>query len=442
MAIADLAPATPRGIDDLILEDPERFRFKVHRSALTSQEVFDLEMRAFWEREWLYLGHSSELPRPGDFVRRTLAGRELIFCRSTDGQLRAFLNACPHRGTIVCRETSGNGRFFTCFYHAWSFENSGRLVALPGPESYTDVEALKDELSLRPVPRLGEYRGFVFASFATEGPSLEAALGSATDSLDRIVDQSPDGVEVVRGTHAYTSRTNWKLSVENALDGYHFAPTHQTFIEYRKSSGYKPQTDIGTWADLGGGHVIMESRGLYGRSGLDWEPAWGEDERVRIEAVRAELRARLGAERATQVSDWSRNTFVFPNLLLFDFAGISVRTLEPVAPGVTQVRAHELAPVGEPPAARRLRLDNLLTFVGPGGFATPDDIEAQQDAQIGLETSVTDVRIGVPWSDISRGYERELAGLETDAFDEGHVRTFWRHWRDRLAAAEREESTR
>lgn len=441
MAISDLHGVPRSALDELLIEDVERFRFLVNRNAFTSQEIFDLEMERFWDREWLYLGHHSEVPERGDFLRRTLAGRELIFCRSHDDEVRVFLNACPHRGTIVCREEEGNGRFFTCFYHAWSFDNSGRLVSLPGPEAYSDIDELKADLGLRSVPRVDDYRGFVFVSFAPDGPPLSESLAGATESLDLVVDVSPHGVEVVKGTHSYTSRTNWKLGVENALDGYHFAPTHQTFIEYRKSAGYVPAEQGGHWEDLGGGNLVVESRGFYGRSGLDWEPNWGEEERLRIEGVRAELRERLGAERAQRIADWSRNTFIFPNLLIFDFAGVSFRTIEPVAPGVTELRAHEFAPIGEPPEARQLRLDNLLSFVGPGGFATPDDIEAQQAAQVGLRTTSSDPRAGVAWSDISRGYEKELRGEEISWLDEGHVRAFWTHWRDRLREGDGSEDT-
>jgi p-cumate 2,3-dioxygenase subunit alpha len=418
----------------LIDEDREAARFRVHRSVFTSPDVFGLERRAFWQHEWLYLGHGSEVPAPGDFIRRNLAGRELIFCRSTDGELRTFLNACPHRGTTVCRDHRGNSRFFTCFYHAWSFANDGRLVAMPDREAYEGTHFGEGELDLPRVPRMASYRDWVFVSFSSDGKDLQSHLAGAAESLDLIADQSPDGVEVVAGTHVYTSRTNWKLAVENALDGYHFGPTHATFIEARKATGYVVDGQ-GGWADLGGGHSLFESRGFYGRSGLSWEPSWGDDEHRRIEAVRAELATRLGPERMSRIADWSRNTFIFPNLIVFDFAGISFRVLEPVAPGRTEIRAYEMAPRREPAAARRLRLDNILSFVGPGGFATPDDLEAQQGAQLGYETTSADTRPGVAWSDVSRGMAAELRGEQTDIYDEGHIRAFWRHWQDRVSAA-------
>jgi p-cumate 2,3-dioxygenase subunit alpha len=420
------------GVSSLIEEDRAARRFRVHRSVFTSPEIFELEMRTFWDRSWLYLGHESELRTPGDFVVRTLAGRSLIFCRDDQGALHAFLNSCPHRGTTVCREEGGRTRHFVCFYHAWSFRLDGTLAAVPDAGAYADFDAYRATMSLRSVPRLELYRGFAFVSFDPGSPPLVQSLAGARECLDLVADQSPNGVEVLRGTHLYTSRTNWKLAVENALDGYHFAPTHRTFIEYRKRTGYVSNAQ-GGWEDLGNGHFLAESVGAYGRAGLSWEPSWGEAERLRIEAVREELRARVGEPRATLIADHSRNVHVFPNLLLFDFAGVSFRVLEPIAPDCTRVRAYEFAPIGEPPDARALRLDHMLSFTGPGGFASPDDIEAQQCAYDGYRITANDPRPGVAWSDISRGMEKEVQGEPTDMYDEGHVRAFWRHWSNALS---------
>jgi hypothetical protein len=200
-------------------------------------------------------------------------------------------------------------------------------------------------------------------------------------------------------------------------------------MDFRKRSGFQSPGVSGQWRQYEEGrHVVVEGRGFYGRAGLSWEPAWGEDERIRIEDRKAELRSRLGAERAQQIADWSRNTFVFPNLLCFDFISVSLRVLEPLSPGLTEIRAWTLAPVDESPESRKLSLENVVSFVGPGGFATPDDLEAQQCAQEGYWASEGDPRADVAWNDVSRGMAAEHAGRETGINDEGHLRTFWRHW--------------
>jgi phenylpropionate dioxygenase-like ring-hydroxylating dioxygenase large terminal subunit len=110
--------------NSLIAQDWEDLTFKVHRSAYRENAVFNRERNEIWGRTWLYLGHETEIPVNGDFKTRTIGGRPLIFVRDSKGEVRAYLNACPHRGTILCRETEGRTRTFQCFYHAWAFRNA------------------------------------------------------------------------------------------------------------------------------------------------------------------------------------------------------------------------------------------------------------------------------------------------------------------------------
>lgn len=409
-------------------EDHEARVFRVHRAALRSEDVFRLEMERIFAGSWLYLGHVSELENPGDYFVRTVGGRQVIFCLDETGELRVWLNTCPHRGTTLARQSRGTARFFRCFYHAWSFSPSGALVSLPGKESYPDDDAFRDRLGLRPVPRLATRRGFVFVSFAAEGPTLDEHLAGAGEHLDLVADHCASGMEVLAGTQTYGVRGNWKLAVENAMDGYHFMPTHATFVEYLKSSGFATSDEGGVVENLGNGHSVMTLSGHSGRVGLDWEPRFGEAERTRIDAVRAELVERLGPDRASRIADHSRIFFVFPNLLMFDIEALSIRMLEPTSARTTDVTAWHLAPRDEPDDTRALRLRTLVSFIGPGGLATPDDIEAYESIQRGIESTAGDLRPGVDWNDISRGMSDELAGKQCQSVDEASIRGFWRHW--------------
>lgn len=419
----------------LIDEDLENRLFRVNRKVFTSDEIFRREMERIWWKSWLFLGHESEIREPGDFRTRVIGGRSLIFCRDQAGEVQVFLNSCPHRGTMVCREPQGNTKLFQCFYHAWTFDTSGKLVMAPGDSAYpTDID-FKNRYGLRPAPRIESYRGFIFISFDPEGTDLATHLAGARSTLDCMVDQSPDGVEVVQGAHLYSSRANWKMAVENALDAYHFSPTHATFLDYQRSAGFMADAS-GGWRDLGSGHVELYETGLNARAGLVWQPKWGEAEKERIAANVAELRTRLGDERATEIAEFNRESYVFPNLLTFDFIGLSLRVVEPVGPGLTNFYAWQLAPVGEPPEARKQRLSATQFFLGPGGLASPDDIEAQQLAQLGFISSASDPREDVPWSDISRGMEREMRNEEPDYLDEAHIRAFWRFWNARVTGSQ------
>lgn len=411
-----------------IREDREARTFRVHRSALRDQSVFDLERQEIWGKMWLYLGHESEIANDNDFVVRTLGGRPLIFCRDSEGAVRVYYNSCPHRGTTLCRETEGNNRFFRCFYHAWTFDTKGNLVSLPGPDGYPDDDDFKERLTLREVAHVESLRGFVFVNFDPAAGPLADHLGSAADFIELVADHNAEGMEVLPGTQRYRVWGNWKLAVENAMDGYHFAPTHITFVDYLKRTGYKVSDEGGKNLRLDNGHSTLLLTGHSGRAGMQWEPRFGEEERLRIEANRVELDARLGTERAARVADVSRILYVFPNLILFDIEALSIRRLEPTAPDRTEVDAWELAPFGEPPDARALRNRVLVSFIGPGGLATPDDIEAYEAIQRGINATADDPRLGFDWNDISRGMVNDDVSPLGRSIDEGGIRHFWRHW--------------
>lgn len=404
--------------DTLVHDDRETGLFRVHRSAMVSPEVFELEMRRIFDRCWLYVGHDSELEATGDYRRRMVAGRPVIFLRGSDGQVRVLLNACTHRGATICRQDAGNTKAFQCFYHAWTFDTTGALVTVPDEEAYSPCFD-RSERALRPPARVEQYRGFWFLSFNPDVEDLVSYLAGAAEYIDLVVDQSEVGMRVVQGSNRYSTKANWKLLVENSIDGYHTFPVHQSYLDYIASYGQaQPRALSGQVRDLGNGHTVMLNDTFYGRPVARWHPLFGEEAKDDIAAIRRRLVDRFGEERAYVMADTIRNLFVFPNLILNDITAITIRSIEPVGPAEMSVSAWALAPGEETPAQLARRLDSYLTFIGPGGFATPDDVEALESCQEGFRTWRE-----VPWSDISRGTSRVPKTI-----DELQMRTFWRTW--------------
>ncbi|WP_433296866.1 aromatic ring-hydroxylating oxygenase subunit alpha [Pseudonocardia sp. CA-142604] len=402
----------------LIEEDLDRGRFRVHRSTMTSPAVLSAELERVFGRCWLYLGHESEIREPGDYVRRSVGGRPVFVVRSArTGEIHAFHNTCTHRGAVVCRRDRGNSKVFQCFYHAWSFDTDGKLVGVPDREAYGGGLDF-DELGLAHVARLESYRGFLFLCYDPDAVDLRTYLGEAADYLDLIIDAAVDGVEIITGTHEYGMDANWKLLVENSVDGYHAVPVHDTYFKYLAELGSESRlTGSGRGRDLGNGHAVVEGEAPWGRPTARWEPIFGEQAKVVIERIRADLTARHGAERAHRMADTSRNLLIYPNLIVNDIMAVTVRTFMPTAADRTEITAWQLAPLNEHPDLRRRRLDSFLTFLGPGGFATPDDIEALESCQQGFASG------GVEWNDISRGMARDAR-----LTDEEQMRAFWRRW--------------
>jgi p-cumate 2,3-dioxygenase subunit alpha len=171
--------------------------------------------------------------------------------------------------------------------------------------------------------------------------------------------------------------------------------------------------------DLGNGHSVVEYRAPWGRPIARWIPSWGEEAKEEIKELQEELDERLGQEMRKKISDTDRNMVIFPNLVINDIMSITIRTFDPVAPDYTEVRAFALGPKEESEKLRDRRLNNFLEFLGPGGFATPDDNEALELVQQGITTNRE-----AKWSDVSKGMLEESPGSE----DEHAIRVFWEQW--------------
>jgi p-cumate 2,3-dioxygenase alpha subunit len=406
-------------VNGLVLDDPQAGVFRVHRSTMTSDAVLALEQERIFDRCWLYLGHETELPAPGDFVRRTIAGRPLIFIRGADGTIRAFYNTCTHRGALICRQDQGHADVFQCFYHAWSFNTRGELVGLPDEAGYGSGFD-RAERALQPPPRLEQYRGFYFVSFDPEIVDLVTYLAGAKEYLDLILDQSETGMRVLPGANKYAIRANWKLLSENSGDIYHAPPLHRTYFEYIAgvSEGMKMERlSPGRARSLGNGHASTESAAVMGRPIARWHPLFGAGAKEEIARIRARLVERHGEERASRMADTTRLMVIYPNLAIHDTMAITVRQWWPTGPDTMEVTAWELAPQEEDGDRLARRLDSFLTFFGPGGFSTPDDVEALESCQVGFGARE------VEWSDVSRGMHRDAQDV-----DELQTRAFWRQW--------------
>ncbi len=400
--------------------------FQVARRAFVSDEILQAERAAIFDRCWLYLGYESELAVPGAFVSRAVGGRDLIFNRDMQGTVHAFLDACPHRGAKLCVERSGVTKYFQCIYHGWVFGADGAFRRQPHHAGYPPGFEANCAVDLVAVPRLENYRGFWFVCFDRDAASLHDYLGGAREYLDCVADQS-DHLEIISGSQEYMIRANWKLLCENSFDGYHADNLHATYFDFVKNvnpmAANAPASALrleGVGRALGGGHAVVEFSGPWGRPAGKWSPAWGEQTRVEMDGIYAKLEARLDRPRAQRISGMNRNLVIFPNLVIVDAAGLVLRTMYPEAPDRMQVSTWAVAPRDESDWLRKIRLRNFLEFLGPGGLATPDDIEALERCQRGYRA----IR-EAPWTDVSKG---ALNAAELPMDDEGQIRAFWTEW--------------
>ncbi|MGE3302008.1 MAG: aromatic ring-hydroxylating dioxygenase subunit alpha [Hyphomonadaceae bacterium] len=424
----------------LILDDKEAGIFRVHRTAFVDPDIMAMEKERIFDKSWLFAGHQSEFPNPGDFVTRTVAGRPLILCTGDDGKVRAMLNTCRHRGNLVCREASGKGaEVFRCFYHGWIFNTRGELKGIPGEEAYSDAFD-REALGLEPVPAMYNYRGLVFVSFDPNIESFHDYMGGMIEVFDNTLDMGEE-MEFVHGHYKYSMRANWKLLVENSMDGYHGLYTHERFFtHFMKDMNLQqpPQngapgerTNNGGFQDLramGHGHVVPGFPSPNRPEAIDtvYLKKYAKDDYAKF---REDLDKRHGKEKAKKVIGGQGNYLVFPNLMVVS-GWYVFRTFYPTTPNYMEINGWTCIPKNESPELHKARLDWCIGFQGPGGFATPDDVEGLEGCQMGFETHRE-----VEWSDISRG----MKGIEAP-FSELQMRVFWREWNARMTTGKSAEN--
>ena len=205
--IAALIAAQPAGksLKQTFYADPAIFRRDVERVLM---------------RHWLCVGHESSLPAPGDFTLVEYATESAIIARGEDGELRALVNVCRHRGSRVCQQESGNAKFFVCPYHGWAYGLDGTLrAARHMPEGFDFASHGLKRIHLRVI------EGLILISFAEKPLSLARAEKAIR------MNYGPYGWASAKVAHreTYQIAANWKLAVENYLECYHCAPAHPEY---------------------------------------------------------------------------------------------------------------------------------------------------------------------------------------------------------------------
>lgn len=398
-------------IEGAVVEDQERGLYRCKRDIFTDPELFELEMKHIFEGNWIYLAHESQIPNKNDYLT-TYMGRQPIFiARNKSGELNAFINACSHRGAMLCRHKRANKATYTCPFHGWTFSNSGKLLKVKDPEGAGYPESFNKDGShdLKKVPRFESYRGFLFGSLNPDVLPLAEHLGEAAKIIDLIVDQSPDGLEVLRGSSTYVYDGNWKLQTENGADGYHVSAVHWNYAATtsRRKTAATPDTtramDAGGWAKQGGGFYSFENGHL-----LLWS-RWSNPEDRPLFERRDELVAQYGEARADWMIGISRNLCLYPNVYLMDQFGSQIRTYRPISVDKTEVTIYCIAPKNESPAARARRIRQYEDFFNASGMATPDDLEEFRSCQIGYMGSAA------AWNDMARGAAHWVMGADANA---------------------------
>ncbi len=373
-----------------LLDDrPEEGIFRVSRDVFLDPRLFELEMSRIFESTWIFIGLENQVAKPHDFVTTHIGRQPVILMRDANGKLGCFLNSCRHRGTLLAPFSKGNQKFHVCRYHGWSYDSSGRNIAITDQKDGQYSQAFEAEShDLVPVARLASYRGFVFASLAPNVPTIEEHLGDARVFLDLIAEQAPQGLECISGTVAYTFDANWKLQFENGLDFYHFATTHSSYIDVLKHRAQRAPAPVAAPAGVPQ-ELEPDAQGTFsfprGHSVM-WSIRPGQEQRAlaRDNALLEDVKKRAAKSHMTWMMR-QRNLTIYPNLQIIDIQSLQLRTWQPLAVDKTRMTSHCLAPIGESREARRFRIRQYEDFFNPSGLATSDDNVMYELCQSGFQ---------------------------------------------------------
>jgi phenylpropionate dioxygenase-like ring-hydroxylating dioxygenase large terminal subunit len=198
---------------------------RISREIFVNEEIYREELERLFARAWLFVGHESQIPNPGDFFVSGMGEESVILCRDRAGQVHLFLNSCRHRGMKVCRYDEGSTPVFTCPYHGWSYGTDGKLVGVPYFREAYHEKLDKSQWGLVEVPQLCLYKGTVWASWDPGAPPFLEYLGDFVRYLDLTLDGwdgSEGGTEILDGIQKWLIPCNWKFPAENFCgDSYH-----------------------------------------------------------------------------------------------------------------------------------------------------------------------------------------------------------------------------
>lgn len=196
-------------------------------------DIFARDVARLFLQRWLCVGHESRIAKRGDWFRFDVADESLVVVRGRDGEIRALVNVCRHRGSRVCYDAEGHSSVLQCPYHAWTYglDGSLRSARLTEPDFDLTQHGLVQA-------RVRVIEGLVFVCFADDPPGLDDAEETLRSSLHHY--GWADAQVAHRET--YSVRANWKLAVENYRECYHCAPAHPEFSRFHASE--KPDAQV------------------------------------------------------------------------------------------------------------------------------------------------------------------------------------------------------
>lgn len=402
----------------------------VDRRIFWEEEIYQQELEKIFARSWHFIAHDSQIPKTGDFVTTYMGEDGVIGVRDKGGQVRVFLNSCPHRGNKVCYADSGNSKNFTCNYHGWAFGMDGSLLGIHNEHIY-EGDINKADWGLREA-RVSTYKGLVFANFDVEAPELDDWLGDYRWYLDMLLDNEEGGIEFLPGTIKSYVNANWKFGVENFIgDSLHAMWTHDSGAKAMMGGEpFPPADQTGSYHGSANGHGWE-----FGTDGIADIAILGQPEVIEYyESIRPKMRERLGEMRA-KIFGSLASAAMFPNISFLPGLG-TFRVWLPRGPRKMELRIWTIVNKNMPdPIKQLINKGTMLTF-SPGGTLEMDDgenWEGNTQTNKGVITRQGKLHYGC--GSASRIDHPEIPGIvHHGQYNDANQLAFYQRWADLMNA--------
>ena len=386
---------------------------RIHRDVYIDEEIFQLEMEKIWGFAWIFIGHDSQIPNPGDFVTTEIGLDPVIMVRDDNHQVNVLYNRCAHKGAKLAGKACGNTDTFRCPYHGWTYHRDGRLRGLPARDGYehSTVQIGNPDFALRQLAQVDSIRGFVFATKCQNAPTLRDFLGETALTLENIADRAPQGaLQCAGGRLRYRHPCNWKMFVENLNDAMHPMVAHGSVgvaaRKYLKSlpegSTYPKEAEI--LFPFGSSYDFFDKMGMttlpYGHGYMGGEMSIHSDYSD-IPGYWDAMVENYGVEKTKKILSSNRhNTIFYPSFTAKD-AIQAIRVVRPRAVNETVVETYHFKLLGAPEEMFQRTILYSRLINSSAGMVGPDDLDCYQRMQQALQSNASD------WVDVSRYMNNE-----------------------------------
>jgi len=347
----------------------------VSAAVFSHPDIYYQELEQVFGRMWLFVGHESQIPNPGDFVRSRMGEEQVIVTRGRDQKVYVLLNSCPHRGNMVCRYDFGHQLAFQCSFHGWTFGSDGSLINLPpGTQDEYQHDLHKEEWGMLQA-RVELFHGTIWANWDRCAPSLRDYLGGCADWLEAALadaEGDPDGTEVVPNIMRWRVGMNWKVPMPDH-DLTHGWITHrsmrglgQVAIEDTTRED-RWDDDFHVWFPEGHTSSITLPKASASAEEVVPQRPGGNIVQQYIRERAAKRRERLGARARIR-----ELPHIFPNV---GAVGSIFRILNPQGPDSSEMWSYVLVDKNAPSEVKEALVAARERISGPNGMQQKDDME-------------------------------------------------------------------